>query len=476
MKNIASSRVLYKTLKEVGDDVDQMMLDATRQMSGVLTQYSVNGVIPTRSQDAVLDACGSIIGGFFSQGRKVFAADGVTPLTRFASILNYRIALAIIRTLTAHTLYLQKRLPDDVLNWLATARPFTTEQVNIINPLAGYDAPHTWVDPNGYRLSDRIWWRGQSIRLKIDALLTDGIRSGRSALQMSKDLEAFLMPSRKLRRTNKPYGTDASYHAMVLARSEISRAASEASFAASRANPFVSGMDWRLSASHPKIDICDSLATINMAGERVKDPYPLDSAPMVVADSHPQCCTPEQMVETLRGAIPIETVIVGDEVFTHEGRYCRVLSFWKRPYTGDVIEVTTTAGQFTVTPEHPVLTEYGSWVNASTLRKSVCLAGSISVLGVRRSPYNGLVYNLHVDDDNSYTVNGHVVHNCLCANLPAVTERADDVIAALRADLEAAKPAPLTPVAASRFMQTLVGDYLTSRVSRDLAAILGGAV
>ena len=353
MTNIASSRVLYQTLKEVNADLDQMLREASQQIAGILAQNAVNGVIPTSRRDLVLDQAGAVISNFFARGRSVYATDGVTPLTRYATILNYRLALVIARTIAAHTLYLRRRLPEDLTRWLATARPITQEQVNVTNPLAGYDAPHTWVDPNGYRLSDRIWWRGQNIRLKIDALLTDGIRSGRSALQMSKDLESFLMPTRRLRRTNKPYGTDASYHAMVLARSEISRAASEATFAASRANPFVSGMDWRLSARHPKVDICDQLATIGMSGERIKDPYPLESAPMVVASSHPAC---------------------------------------------------------------------------------------------------------------------------LCANLPAVTESADDVIASLRAELQAAKPAPLTPVSATPFMRTLVGDYLTSLVSRELLAILGGTV
>jgi len=475
MKNIASSRVLYQTLKEVGSDVNLMMTDTIQQISGVLMQNTVNGVIPSWRRDIVLDMCGGIVAGLFSRGRMVFGVDGVTPLTRFAAILNYRIALGILRTLTSHTLYLQKRLPDDLLRWLETSRPITTEQVNVVNPLAGYDAPHTWVDPRGYTLSDRIWQVGQNTRLKIDALLSDGIRTGRSALQMSKDLEAFLLEGHEL-RTKKPYGRNASYHAMVLARSEISRAASEATFAASRANPFVSGMDWALSARHPKLDICDSLATIGMSGERLKDPYPLEDAPMVVADSHPQCCTPGQLIETLRGAIPIEDVREGDEVLTHEGRYCRVLLAWSREYIGDVIEVFTTTGQFTVTPDHPVLLGNWRWEKSNNLRYALTLANGETVLRAHRSVYTGLVYNMHVETDNTYTVNGHVVHNCLCNNRPAVTERVDDVIAALRADLQAAQPAPMTPVIPSQFMRTLVGDYLTSLVTRDLAAILGGVV
>jgi hypothetical protein len=56
--------------------------------------------------------------------------------------------------------------------------------------------------------------------------------------------------------------------------------------ASSNANPFVTGIDWALSASHPRIDICDSLATIGMGGGRLKEPYPKGSVPSYPA--HPQ--------------------------------------------------------------------------------------------------------------------------------------------------------------------------------------------
>ncbi|HKI70650.1 MAG TPA: hypothetical protein VKA67_13770, partial [Verrucomicrobiae bacterium] len=39
------------------------------------------------------------------------------------------------------------------------------------NPLAQYDKLHTWVDPNGYQLSDRIWRTGGQTRRQLDAFL-----------------------------------------------------------------------------------------------------------------------------------------------------------------------------------------------------------------------------------------------------------------------------------------------------------------
>jgi hypothetical protein len=119
------------------------------------------------------------------------------------------------------------------------------------NPLAGYDAPHLWVDPNGYQLSDRIWRTAGETRRKVDAFLEDGIAQGRGALSLSRDLERFLHPGRQLKRTKTPYGTDASYDAMRLARTEISRAAAEAHEAAAEANPFIEKLRWKLSPQHP---------------------------------------------------------------------------------------------------------------------------------------------------------------------------------------------------------------------------------
>src|SRR6185369_2876860 len=98
-----------------------------------------------------------------------------------------------------------------------------------------------------------------------------------SALEISAEVEQFLVPGRYL-RTTRPYGTDASYHGMVLARTEISRAHGAATIAASKANPFVQLIDWRVSMSHKDQDECD----INAAN----GPYEPDKVPRY--PNHPQ--------------------------------------------------------------------------------------------------------------------------------------------------------------------------------------------
>lgn len=231
----------------------------------------------------------------FPDGRSAFAADNITAISPYAQKLNRRIIQVAVQITTRHKRYMEQRLPEDVQRWLTTS-PKAAElgprgQPPIVrsNPLANYDPAHTWIDPNGYQLSARIWNTSVAARQAVDRLLADGIRQGRSAIDIAKDLERFLRPGQRLRRTKKPYGRDANYPALRLARTEITRAHAQASVAAAIANPLVSGMDWVLSARHPRYDICDQLASIGMSGQRLREPYPVASCPQPVSDSHPNC-------------------------------------------------------------------------------------------------------------------------------------------------------------------------------------------
>jgi hypothetical protein len=235
----------------------------------------------------------------------------VTPLAEYPKIINRWIARASKLAVSSQTTWLKRHIPEDVFKLLATApkkslparEAYTEEErrefwkkvadLHIFgeNPLAKYDPAHTWVDPNGYILSDRIWRTGEVTRQKIDAMLADGIRSGISSTKLAKMVEPFLLPNRLGVRTTRPYGRDASFDAMRLARTEISRAHSQASYAAALTNPYVGGMDWALSLSHPKIDICDKYATIGMNGDRIREPYLLDSAALPPAHPHCLCNT-----------------------------------------------------------------------------------------------------------------------------------------------------------------------------------------
>lgn len=247
--------------------------------------------------------------------KAAFRDDKVTAQTAFAEILNKWYYFVVSETVYTHQRWMKKNIPDDIYRWLSTTQTTTpetlvAEQVTMTdalikalrifqpNPMAEIDPRrqwvpmHNWNDPNGYILSDRIWRNSNRTLEKIDRLLAQGLRDGQSALSLANALEAYLVPGREGIRTLRPYGPEympggASYDAMRLARTEYSRAFNQAAFVSSYLNPYVSGGDWALSASHPRYDVCDQLATIGMGGGRIREPYSFEGAQ--IPPAHPLC-------------------------------------------------------------------------------------------------------------------------------------------------------------------------------------------
>lgn len=203
------------------------------------------------------------------------------PQSPFARLLREGIEGAI-RIQAERQAALLNRLIDDetVLAWLTESRP-----ISAITETRGiYDPFHTWVDPNGYRLSDRVWRDAIQVRANVDRLLDYHIAQGTGAVRIAGLLEQYLTPAVGQQRTRTPYGTEGSYPARRLARTEITAAAGRATINASIANPFVNGIRWRLSASHPRIDICDEYARGGPDGNGVYAPSAVPLYP-----PHPHC-------------------------------------------------------------------------------------------------------------------------------------------------------------------------------------------
>lgn len=217
----------------------------------------------------------------------------VVPLSPYATVLFASIADATRIAVDQQAVIMERALADapDVLLALRNARsnPFAVAKRAAefegwkLRPFLEYDPAHRFVWPDGYTLSNRIWRTSVETRRKIDALLAEGLAEGKGSLELSEELERFLQPGRGLRRTNKPYGrygSNASYDAMRLARTEITAAHSRAGFMSAQLNPFVQSYDVVLSGSHPKFDICDVVA----AG----GPYPMDDTEHL-PPLHPHC-------------------------------------------------------------------------------------------------------------------------------------------------------------------------------------------
>jgi len=191
-------------------------------------------------------------------------------------------------------------------------------------------------------------------------------------------------------------------------------------------------------------------------------------------DKNPKpCLTPDTLVVTGgRDVVKcIKDIRVGDLVFTHVGRFRRVLAVTWRDYDGEIITLTTAYGDAVVriTPEHPVLimreadpkarTVVFGWIqagelserdyvvfpfpekysldqkrlkalhpfyieplktpfvdmaipsNAHAVPKGI-LSRFFPVREIKHEHYSGNVYNLVVDEDNTYVLPYMTVHNC----------------------------------------------------------------
>jgi hypothetical protein len=174
-----------------------------------------------------------------------------------------------------------------------------------------FDDTRSWVAPNGYRLSDRLWLAGQHDREQIDNILRDGLARGSDPIQVARDLEDYLTPEAQLARypldypdpkkagrvkpfsqqprgvaTRTPRGGMGNAAARTLARTEMTRAFGQATEQAAALNPFVEGIKWSLSGRHDESDICNDNAGRSSRGMD-RGEYRLNEVPRY--PGHPNC-------------------------------------------------------------------------------------------------------------------------------------------------------------------------------------------
>lgn len=153
----------------------------------------------------------------------------------------------------------------------------------------------------------------------------------------------------------------------------------------------------------------DDNSTVVKIGER---------QPLKLDDHHVDTCLiAGTKIATLRGDIPIEQVIVGDQVLTRQG-YQRVSDAGMTNPSADVLTVTFDDGTtLTGTGNHPLQVEVLGWVELRNLRigdnaTSHSTAKTKSVVALYHEPQQQPVYNLTVNAVPEYFANGVLVHNC----------------------------------------------------------------
>lgn len=137
---------------------------------------------------------------------------------------------------------------------------------------------------NGIPLSERVYkgraWSNDLINRKVNGL----VLSGASAREIAKSVSSLIDPS-------TPGGV--SYAAMRLGRTELNNAFHTTSVRLASEQPWVSGMKWHLSSSHPEGDVCDEYAFGQHFRGGGQGVFKVDQVP---GKPHPQCLcyvTPE---------------------------------------------------------------------------------------------------------------------------------------------------------------------------------------
>ncbi len=125
-------------------------------------------------------------------------------------------------------------------------------------------------------LAQQVYKTAELTRGWVEHRVTLAIARGATPAQLAGEVRAFINP-------NTPGG--ASYAAKRLARTEINNAYHAVIVVHNEDKPWVSGMKWNLSGSHPALDVCDDLARRN---KHNKGPgvFPRSNVPR---KPHPQC-------------------------------------------------------------------------------------------------------------------------------------------------------------------------------------------
>jgi len=158
---------------------------------------------------------------------------------------------------------------------------------------------------------------------------------------------------------------------------------------------------------------------------------------------HPNCFLNRRMpIYTNQGWRPFDNINIGDLVLTHKKRFRkitnRIITLKRNP---EVIKIWITLGingyqktqEITLTDNHPVLTTKGwKYANELTTKNVILYLGFCSknkydfvgkrIIKLEEKEVRGNkpLFNLTVDEDESYIAKGFLIHNCRCDWLPMV--------------------------------------------------------
>ncbi len=225
--------------------------------SRAVVQGGGSGPIPARRRPALLALASRELAALFGATPAASIAPDGTPATPYARLVVGGTRAAATLAVTPVVEEARRALADRPDLRDALTRPQLPPTVSV-HPLMAPTA--SWEDPNGLRLSQRIWQSGEKIRQSIGVLLDYHIRHKVPASEVAADLERWLTPVGRELRQHTPGGDVGLYAPRRLLQHEVNRAAGSAAIEAARLSPFVRAVGWRLSPLHIPSDACDANA------------------------------------------------------------------------------------------------------------------------------------------------------------------------------------------------------------------------
>jgi len=147
---------------------------------------------------------------------------------------------------------------------------------------------------NNIQLSPRVYRNQQVLTARVNRIVARGLAQNLSAREMASSVKGFISPA-------TPGGVN--YAAMRLARTEINNAFHGINTELHDELPFVEGVKWELSGSHPRPDECDDLADDDHdgLGPGVFRPanVPMKPHPHCLCDTYPISLDAEQFATNL---------------------------------------------------------------------------------------------------------------------------------------------------------------------------------
>lgn len=148
-------------------------------------------------------------------------------------------------------------LVNDYLKGMMAPEPAILKSIHQLN-LA---AMHTFIDrtERGMNLSQKVWHIMDGTKEQLQTYLASGITTGKSAVNISKDLEKFMAGKGVRYKGVLIKRRNIKFEAIRLVATEVNMAYRTGDFMRRQQLPFITGVRVHLSAMHPRSDMCDSL-------------------------------------------------------------------------------------------------------------------------------------------------------------------------------------------------------------------------